>query len=372
MLDLIPGLRVSTGAVYFSSNKSGQMPSVGLTVRTLLLLTMAAVPTPTVCAEKVKVHGYLDFRKPAFLIVDGQRITVTNDTRFAGKGAASAGAVPLGYDIEVKGKRRSDGTIVARTLKAKPNGIERFESDALMAANMAEGQYIADNEVYEEGSHGHRKKIGTLIMTGPEAERARRIVDRLLPPYIDPNQVRVYVVDSDDWSAFAMANSSIYVYRGLMNDLDDDELAIVLGHELAHAIYEHGRRHATKGDFVAGMAEAALVGADGIDDRYARTAAEVAVMIGLGSVFNTFSREFESQADRVGLRYAYEAGFDFSKAPALWGRFAAKYGDHGTAANFFFGDHPTQVRRAANLTREIRHNYADPGLDPPGSATAAR
>ena len=95
-------------------------------------------------------------------------------------------------------------------------------------------------------------------------------------------------------------------------------------------------------------------------------------MIGLGSVFNTFSREFESQADRVGLRYAYEAGFDFSKAPALWGRFAAKYGDHGTAANFFFGDHPTQVRRAANLTREIRHNYADPGLDPPGSATAAR
>ena len=58
--------------------------------------------------------------------------------------------------------------------------------------------------------------------------------------------MRVYVIENDEWNAFAMGNYSIYVFTGLMDDLDDDELAIVLGHELAHATHEHTRRRSRR------------------------------------------------------------------------------------------------------------------------------
>src|SRR4029450_12182313 len=67
----------------------------------------------------------------------------------------------------------------------------------------------------------------------------------------------------------------------------------------------------------------------------------------------------EDQADRVGLRYAYEAGYDISKGPRLWQRFAKKYGESGKAANFFFGDHSLSSARAINLERQLALNYPD-------------
>ena len=65
----------------------------------------------------------------------------------------------------------------------------------------------------------------------------------------------------------------------------------------------------------------------------------------------------EDQADRVGLRYAYEGKFDVKKGPALWNRFAEKYGSQDAVTNFFFGDHSRAQVRAKNLTREIELNY---------------
>ncbi len=61
----------------------------------------------------------------------------------------------------------------------------------------------------------------------------------------------------------AMANYSIYVFSGLMKDMDDDELAIVLGHELTHATYEHSRRQAKEG-MASGVAGQAAQMASGL------------------------------------------------------------------------------------------------------------
>jgi predicted Zn-dependent protease len=87
---------------------------------------------------------------------------------------------------------------------------------------------------------------------------------------------------------------------------------------------------------------------------------------------NIYSREFEDQADRVGLRYIYEAGYDVSKAPALWKRFAERYGDGDKVTNFFFGDHSLAQDRAKNLQREIAANYSDLHKDPPSNEAIAR
>src|SRR5262249_10820602 len=150
---------------------------------------------------------------------------------------------------------------------------------------------------------------------GPEVDRARRIVDRLLPAYVDPKKVRVYVVDNKEWNAMAMANFSIYVFNGLMADMDDDEMAIVLGHELTHATYEHSRRQAKSGMIGSGAGQAVGMGAGLIKNDMIKGAAQQATALGVTTFGNAFSRTYEDQADRVGLRYVYEAGYDYTKAP---------------------------------------------------------
>ena len=79
----------------------------------------------------------------------------------------------------------------------------------------------------------------------------------------------------------------------------------------------------------------------------------------------------EDQADRVGLRYAYEAGYDVTKGPRLWNRFAKKYGEGNKVANFFFSDHSQSAARATKLEKEIAFNYPD-GPKPDGPARQAR
>jgi predicted Zn-dependent protease len=82
--------------------------------------------------------------------------------------------------------------------------------------------------------------------------------------------------------------------------------------------------------------------------------------LGAAAFANGYSRDQEDQADRVGMRYAYEAGYDVSKGPALWKKFADKYGEGGKAQNILFGDHSRSTVRAAALEREIALNYSSP------------
>jgi hypothetical protein len=190
-------------------------------------------------------------------------------------------------------------------------------------------------------------------------ERVRGIVDSLLPPYVEPERVRVYVIENKEWNAFAMGNYSIYVFTGLLNDMDDDEVAIVLGHELVHATHEHTRRQFKKQMWIEIAAAGVAASASKVEGDTKR------VIIGLVSSFgamawsNGYGRSLEDQADRVGLRYAYEAGYDITKGPRLWNRFAKKYGQQGKVANFFFSDHSESTARAAKLEKEIAFNYPD-------------
>ena len=331
-----------------------------------LLLTWG--PPALLAAEgSAKVKGYLDFRKGDFMIVDAQRVRATPGTKFKGRGeVTSAATVPLGWEVEVKGKRTADGTIEAQKIVASRNGKEKFEEKIVASTNQAEQSWLKEQKVYEGDPGAKNSSMGRLITAGPEVERARFIVERILPPYVPLSRVRVYVVENPEWNAMAMANYSIYVFSGLMADLDDDELAIVIGHEIAHATYEHSRRQAGK-QMAGGIAGVAIsIGAVFTDNQVGQAAAMVGGSVTIGAFGNYFSREYEDQADRVGLRYVYEAGYDVHKAPTLWRRFAAKYPEGGKAANFFFGDHSLSSQRAADLEREIRNNYSHPALEPPG------
>src|SRR5262245_12844497 len=156
-----------------------------------------------------------------------------------------------------------------------------------------------------------------------------------------------------------MANYSNYVFSGLLNDMDDDEVAIVLGHELVHATHEHSRRQFKKDMWVQLAMLGALGAASTIDSDTQKAVAGLAVIAAGSALKNGYGRGMEDQADRVGLRYAYEAGYDISKGPRLWNRFAKKYGEGNKAMNFFFSDHSLSAARATKLEKEIAYNYPD-------------
>ena len=336
----------------------------------LVLLAALASPAALAAAGKsVTLNGFLDFRKGNVIVVDAQRVEATAKTKFTNSGKINTlEAIPLGYEIKVKGDRRADGVVVAREITAKKNGVSSSEKDLINGSNQAEQAYVQAKKVYEPGPDGKEQVLGALSTSGPQVDRCRRIIDRLLPSYIDPKSVRVYVVDNKEWNAMAMANYSMYVFSGLMADTDDDELAIVLGHELAHATQEHSRKQSTKSMYSGIAGQAAAIGSEMIGNEMLKTAAQTAAGLGVTTFGNTFSRVYEDQADRVGLRYVYEAGYDVSKAPNLWRRFAAKYPEGSKVENFFFGNHSLSTERAKDLEKEIKNNYADKTQDPPSRA----
>jgi Zn-dependent protease with chaperone function len=331
----------------------------------VVLLTGTVAEAQTKVAEE-KAEGYAEWRVGDFLLVDGQRVCPAPGAKFKGGGdARDFGSIPLGYEVKAKGTRGADGSLVAREIEAKPNGGALFEGEVKSATDAAELKYRQAGSFYEEGG-GRVASMGKLLDSGPQVERVRGIVDSLLPPYIRPEDVRVYVIENKEWNAFAMGNYSIYVFSGLLNDMDDDEVAIVLGHELVHASHEHTRRQFKKQMWIQIAALGVAASASQIDDDNQRAVVGLVSAFGAMAWSNGYGRGLEDQADRVGLRYAYEAGYDISKGPRLWNRFARRYGEQGKVANFFFSDHSQSSARAAKLEKEIAFNYPE-GPKPQGA-----
>lgn len=331
---------------------------------TFLLAAALALPVGARAAEPkddVRLDGYAEWRQGPVLIVDGQRVKASSQLRFKGRGEAkSFPAIPLGYEVKVKGIRLLDGTVLAREAEARPNGDALFEGELKSAFDKMEEQFREEGSVFEEDDDGKRERYGRLIEAGPLVERANTIVDDLIPPSATRDGFRVYVVRNKEWNAMAAPNGAIFAFSGLMEAMDDDELAIILGHELAHATHEHSRRHFKK-DLIVQLAAAGigLVAEEIVDGKSKQVAMQAAALLGATAWSNGYGRGYEDQADRVGLRYAFEGGYDVKKGPRLWQRFKEKYGELPKPLNFFFSDHSMHKARAQNLEREIRNNYRD-------------
>jgi hypothetical protein len=310
--------------------------------------------------KEEKVEGYAEWRRDGCLLVDAQRVCATPQTKFKGEGGAIRfEQMPFGYEVKARGVRRVDGAIEASEVEARSNGMALFEDKVLAVTNGQEEAYVKVGHMFEAVDEQHALDIGKLYTSGPMVDRIRRITGQLLPTYLEPARVRVYVVDNPEWNAMAMANYSIYVFSGLLLDMDDDEVAMVLGHELVHATHEHSRREFKKQMWIQLAALGFAAATEDVKDQKTK---EVLALVGqFGSLAwkNGYGRSLEDQADRVGLRYAYEAGYDVTKGPRLWQRFARKYGEPGKIKSFFFSDHSQSTARAANLERELALNYPD-------------
>jgi len=170
---------------------------------------------------------------------------------------------------------------------------------------------------------------------------ADAIIAQLPEPYADQNW-EVEVFDSDQINAFALPGGHIGVFTGILKVAENqDQLAAVIGHEIAHVTQEHAlkryNREATTRIGVVGVAVATGTGQAGVD------LLGMATSLGLSL---PFSRSEEGEADVVGLRYMAAAGFDPRQSVALWQNMQKK--DKLRPAEFF-STHPSSEHRIDDL-----------------------
>ena len=343
------------------------MPSRALSC---LALALCAGLAPR-CVQTEELKGYAEWRKGVVLIVDGQRVVSSAATKLTGT-VKTPDEIPIGFEVKATGARRADGAFVATSLEAKPNGSALFESEVLSVSNDIERQWLTGGAATEEEEVDGKtvtKVIGKLQQTGPDVDRVRRLVSRLAPPGHPASEYRLYVVLNNDWNAMAMANGAIWVFKGLLDGLDDNGVALVLAHEIAHVTHEHLRVAYRRAIWTTLLMVGGVYAAESIDNQKAKVALQIAAVVGPMLIVNKYSRTQEDQADRVGLRYAYEAGFDPAEGPRLWERFRKKYGDTPRALNFILGGHSTMTARVNNLKKQIALNYAN-AVDSPAAAAA--
>ena len=174
---------------------------------------------------------------------------------------------------------------------------------------------------------------------------ANDIVQQLEKPYSD-EEWDVVVFESEDINAFAMPGGHIGVYTGLLVVAENqDELAAVIGHEVAHVTKQHSLKRAnreltTQAGVLAGTA--VLGGGPGVGD-----------MVAMGAQLGLrlpYSRASETEADTVGLDYMAAAGFNPSASIQLWKNMAQK---SKLGPPEFLSTHPSGDSRIQDLVKQL-------------------
>jgi predicted Zn-dependent protease len=211
------------------------------------------------------------------------------------------------------------------------------------------GQFLSENKVLSGTKDATRvENVGTKIKVAAERWLAANGKDGYLTNY----QWEYKLVDSKEVNAWCMPGGKIVVYTGILPICQNDAgLAAVLGHEVAHALANHGQQRMSAGMLqqIGGVAVGAAVG-----NKSPETQQLIMQAYGVGSqvgVMLPFSRDHESEADMIGLTLMAIAGYDPQNAVAIWERMSANSG--GQAPNEIMSTHPSNATRIARITEQI-------------------
>jgi predicted Zn-dependent protease len=170
--------------------------------------------------------------------------------------------------------------------------------------------------------------------------------------------LKVAVLDSKEINAFALLGGFLFVERGLLEAVDDEaELAGVIGHEMSHVIARHGHKLMVRAGIMNILFQAAQIAAV-LSSGGAGTFGVYAVQYGfygLGFVLDLnllgVSREFELQADQLGIQYTWNSGYDPTGFVRFFDKMATTKG-YVEGASWFY-DHPPFYERMIEAEREI-------------------
>ena len=220
----------------------------------------------------------------------------------------------------------------------------------LVPAETLEG---AATQQYSQMLAQARAKNALAPDNHPQLQRLRAIARRLVPfttqwnPRARDWRWEVNLIGSKDINAFCMPGGKIAFYTGILEQLKltDDEAAMVMGHEMAHALREHARAQMAKSQAtnIGLRLGAQLLGLGELGN--------VAASLGGQLLSLKFSRGDESDADLVGLEMAARAGYNPQAGVSLWQKMGQATGGGGGGLAFL-STHPSGPQRI----RELEHN----------------
>ena len=244
-----------------------------------------------------------------------------------------------------------------RTTEGGAVGVERKQSMTTLISSVEMDNSAA--KAYS-GLLAEARKKDRLNRDPAQTERVRAIANRLIPntSAFRPDAPRwrweVNVIASEDVNAWCMPGGKIAFYTGLIDKLKvtDDELAAVMGHEIAHALREHGRERASE-RVAQQLGVTVLSVALGLGDlgaQLTQTVLEVTLSL-------PHSRTHETEADRIGVELAARSGYDPRAAVSLWEKMG-KLG--GGKPPQWLSTHPaaeTRIRDLQNYSERVMPLY---------------
>ena len=204
-------------------------------------------------------------------------------------------------------------------------GVTVEEPSVLTRLVPAEQLERAAQQQYAQIIEQARAQNALLPDNHPQVQRLRSIAQRIVPHALPWNkrarqwQWQVVLLRSKDLNAFCMPGGKIAFYTGILEQLKltDDEVAMIMGHEIAHALREHARERVAK-------QSATRIGVNVISGLFGLGSVGDAVLSMGGQLLTlTFSRQDESEADLVGMELAARAGYDPRAGVSLWQKMTA-------------------------------------------------
>jgi predicted Zn-dependent protease len=236
------------------------------------------------------------------------------------------------------------GCATVKTTEAGAVGVDRQQA---MLVSSREVNASAAKQYAQVTAQAQQK--GVLNRDPAQTARVRAIANRLIPqtavfrPDASGWRWEVNVIGSDELNAWCMPGGKIAVYSGLIDKLklSDDEIAAILGHEIAHALREHARERISQQ-----VATSAVVGIGAAVLGVGQAGADLGNMVAQVTFTLPNSRTHEIEADRIGVELAARAGYDPRAAVSLWQKMS-KAGDGGPPQ--FLSTHPSPENRIKDL-----------------------
>ena len=260
--------------------------------------------------------------------------------------------------------------------------IRRFRDLALLAmlaactANPITGRQqiilVPENQVISQAVSAYKSELdphakqSKLNNDSQVVQRVRGITDRLVAQAIRyrPDAAawawEVNVIDDPKTlNAFCLPGGKMAIYTGLINQLkaSDDEIAQVMGHEIGHALANHGAEKMSRA-MLGQVAVAAIAGGNQNRQQLGTALTQLGWML-------PNSREAETEADRIGIELAARAGYDPAAAPQLWKKMMQASGDKGKFD--WLSTHPASEKRMetlAALEPSMRPIYLEASRNP--------
>ena len=234
----------------------------------------------------------------------------------------------------------------ANTTRPGAVGVNRSQFMMISSSEVDRLSAISYNDQAQKA-----KEKNILVTSGPAYDRLKRVANRLIPQtgeFRDDTRQwnwQLTLIDAPTLNASCAPGGKITFYTGIIEQLNlsDDEIAAIMGHEIAHAIREHGRERVSQAMAQSAVTNIAMAAAGGYG-----SAVSAANQVAQYVLVLPNSRQNESEADAIGLELAARAGYNPQAAISVWKKMI-KATDSKSPPEFL-STHPSGETRIEQLT----------------------